>query len=85
MISRTVCRRTHIERHASLRGHTIAHSSLKGHIETLKRRQDPVVVMGSERVVNSPDSAAITRRITNAWRLEAGSWRLLVRHANITP
>jgi len=41
--------------------------------------------MGSERVVNSPDSAAITRRITNAWRLEAGSWRLLVRHANITP
>ena len=66
-----------------LRAGTIAHSSLEGHIETLVRRQDIVVAMGSEQVVNEPNSPVITRRFTNVWRWEVDSWRLLVRHANI--
>jgi hypothetical protein len=40
--------------------------------------------MGSEQVINSPGSLVIHRRFTNVWCAEAGSWRLLVRHANIT-
>lgn len=64
---------------------TIAHSSLTSNIETIERRRDLVVVMGSELVINSPGSSVINRRFTNVWRREEGSWRLLLRHANITP
>ncbi len=67
-----------------LRAGTIAHCSLEGHIEAIVRRQDLVVVMGSEQVVNAPDSPVISRRFTDLWRWEVDSWRLLVRHANIS-
>ena len=68
-----------------LQAGTIAHASLKGNIERIERRQDLVVVMGSEHVINAPGDPVIQRRFTNVWRVESGSWRLLVRHANITP
>jgi hypothetical protein len=66
-----------------LQAGTIAHYSLKGSIDTIERRQDLVVVMGSELVMNSPGGHVIKRRYTNVWRAEGPSWRLLVRHANI--
>ena len=39
--------------------------------------------MGSEQVTNAPDGPVLLRRFTNVWRAEDGSWRLIVRHANI--
>ena len=66
-----------------LRAGTIAHSSFDAQIEAVERRDDVVIIMGSESIVNTPGSAAITRRFTNVWRLEHGSWRLFARHANI--
>ncbi len=68
-----------------LRAGTIAHSSLEGEIDLIQRYGDLVVVMGSERVTNAPDGPVIPRRFTNVWRAEDGSWRLIVRHANILP
>lgn len=68
-----------------LRSGTIAHSSLDATIEHIERHGDLVVVMGSERVTNAAGGATVTRRFTNVWRLEEGSWRMLVRHANIVP
>jgi ketosteroid isomerase-like protein len=67
------------------RAGTIAHSSFDAEIEAVERRHDAVIVMGSESIVNAPGSAVITRRFTNVWRREGGSWRLFLRHANIVP
>lgn len=66
-----------------LRAGTIAHTVLESTIETVERRDDLVIVMGSERVVNAPGSAALSRRFTNIWRSTNERWQLLVRHANI--
>jgi len=68
-----------------LRAGTIAHSTLESEIDLIQRFGDLVVVMGSDRVTNSPDGPVIKRRFTNVWRLEEGSWRLFVRHANVVP
>jgi ketosteroid isomerase-like protein len=70
---------------ALLRAGTIAHLSFEAELETIERRQNLLVVMGREVVVNSPGTGAISRRFTNVWRSQNGSWRLVVRHANIIP
>jgi len=66
-----------------LRAGTIAHASFDAQIDTIERRQDLVVVMGSERIVNAPGTPVVNRRFTNVWRSEGGAWRLFLRHANI--
>lgn len=66
-----------------LRAGTIAHSSMRGQIEVIQKNGDLVVVMGSDVVTNSPDGPPIRRRFTNVWLAEGGSWRLIVRHANV--
>lgn len=66
-----------------LRAGTIAHSSLQGQIELIQRLGNLVVVMGSEVVTNTPDGPIIRRRFTNLWLAEGGTWRLIVRHANV--
>ena len=66
-----------------LRAGTIAHSSFDAQIDAIERRGDLVIVMGSERIINAPDSPVVNRRFTNVWRPEDGSWRLIMRHANI--
>ena len=68
---------------ALLRAGTSAHSEMDERIDVVERRKDLVVVMGSERIVNAPGGPAFHRRFTNVWRQEDGSWRLLLRHANI--
>jgi hypothetical protein len=68
-----------------LKAGTIAHSSFDAHIETVERREDLVIVMGSERVINVPGTPAFHRRFTNVWRSEGGTLRMIVRHANIVP
>lgn len=66
-----------------LRAGTIAHSSLQGQIELIQRLGNLVVVMGSEVVTSAPDGPIIRRRFTNLWLAEGGTWRLMVRHANV--
>jgi len=68
-----------------LRAGTIAHSSFDAAIEAIEELGDLVVVMGQESIVNVPGSLVVTRRFTNVWRQERGTWQLLVRHANIVP
>jgi hypothetical protein len=68
-----------------LQAGTIAHSSFEAEIEVIERRQDLVVVMGSERIVNAPGTPVVHRRFTNVWRPEGGVRRMVLRHANIVP
>ena len=68
-----------------LQAGVIAHSSLQSHVEVCQRYGDLVVVMGREVVANSPDDLPLHRRFTNVWRAEGGSWRLILRHANVIP
>ena len=51
-------------------------------IEQIARRGDVVVVMGSDRVADSPDGTVSRRRFTNVWQLEHGQWRSGARHAH---
>ncbi|HVO91144.1 MAG TPA: nuclear transport factor 2 family protein [Casimicrobiaceae bacterium] len=69
---------------ALLKAGTIAHARLEAVIDTIERRDNLWVVMGSETVINTPDTPAVARRFTNVWRLEDGTWRVLLRHANVT-
>lgn len=61
----------------------IGHISFEAEIEHIGRHGDTVVVMGSETIVDEPGGPTMRRRFTNVWRLEAGSWRLVARHANL--
>jgi len=67
-----------------LQAGVIAHSSYEVDIEAVERLGDLVVIMGAERIVNAPDTPLIHRRFTNVWREEAGAWRMILRHANVT-
>ncbi|OLY92033.1 Ketosteroid isomerase homolog [Cnuella takakiae] len=64
----------------------IRYSAFERSPETFLFYKDMVVVMGSEVVVpasGAPDAGkTINRRYTNIWMLQAGRWRLAVRHAN---
>jgi Domain of unknown function (DUF4440) len=52
-----------------------------------------VIIMGSETVTPRSDAPragliagrTITRRFTNIWKSEEGTWRLFARHANVVP
>ena len=66
-----------------LRAGIIAHASFDAEIESIERRRDMVLVMGSERITDAPGGPLIRRRFTNLWRPEGGAWRLIVRHANL--
>jgi ketosteroid isomerase-like protein len=68
-----------------LRAGTIAHVSFDAQIDAVERQRDLVIVMGSETVVNTPGGPVIHRRFTNVWRAEDGTWRMILRHANIVP
>ena len=66
-----------------LRAGTIAHEAWEARIESRNRYGDVAVVMGSEVARNSPEGPPLRRRVTNCWRSEGGSWRLIARHANL--
>jgi ketosteroid isomerase-like protein len=66
-----------------LRAGKISHASLECHAELTLRHDQYVVVMGHEQLTDRPGEGLVRRRYTNIWRLEQGSWRLVVRHANI--
>jgi len=76
-----------------VRAGVINFSSFERQIELIRADGPFVVIMGLETVepVSDAPSAGlvagrtITRRFTNIWRNEAGTWRLFVRHANVIP
>ena len=76
-----------------VRAGVINFSSFERQIELIRADGPFVVIMGLETVepVSDAPSAGlvagrtITRRFTNIWRNEAGTWRLFVRHANVLP
>jgi ketosteroid isomerase-like protein len=51
--------------------------------ENWEEEIDLAVVMGSEKLTNTPDGPLLSRRFTNVWRSEGGSWRLVVRQATL--
>jgi len=67
---------------ALLQSGRIRHSAYEYEIEHLSRHGDVVVVMGHERVQDPPDGV-VSRRYTNVWRLENGTWRSIARHAHV--
>jgi len=76
-----------------VRAGVINFSTFERQIELIRADGPFVVIMGLETVepVSDAPSAGlvagrtITRRFTNIWRNEAGTWRLFVRHANVLP
>ena len=42
-----------------------------------------VLAMGSEKLTNTPGGPLLSRRFTNVWRAEGGSWRLVIRQATL--
>ena len=76
-----------------VRAGVINFSIFERQIELIRADGPFVVIMGLETVepVSDAPSAGlvagrtITRRFTNIWRNEAGTWRLFVRHANVIP
>lgn len=74
-----------------VRGGIINFSSFERNIEFLKVDGEFAIVMGLETLVpvTSAPSAGltagkkVTRRFTNIWKRESGTWRLYWRHANV--
>jgi ketosteroid isomerase-like protein len=66
-----------------LRAGVIAHATYEGEIEAVEKCGDLAVVMGSEKLTNTPDGPLLSRRFTNVWRPEGDSWRLVVRQATV--
>jgi len=72
-------------------GGIINFSSFDRKIEFLKVDGDFAIIMGLETLVpvSSAPSAGltagkkVTRRFTNIWKKESGTWRLYWRHANV--
>jgi hypothetical protein len=61
----------------------IRHNSLECHIEFITRHVDVVVVMGHDRVTETPEGPTIHRRFTNIWQAAHRSWLLIARQATI--
>jgi ketosteroid isomerase-like protein len=67
-------------------------SSFERQIEFTRADGDLVTIMGLETVRPTADAPAaglkagqaIQRRFTNIWRKEGDTWRLFIRHANVT-
>lgn len=72
-----------------LRQGMIHYSSFEAAIEHIRVDGDITIVMGAETVrpIGKAPLAGQTvkRRFTHVWRKEAGSWRLIARHANVIP
>lgn len=68
-------------------------STFERDIEFVKADGPFVIIMGLERLVPMSDAPEagltagqmVTRRFTNIWKNENGTWRLFVRHANVIP
>lgn len=64
-------------------------SSFERTIEFIRVDGDLGIVMGSETVRPIGDSPlagqTVRRRFTNIWKKQGGTWRLLIRHANVIP
>ncbi len=67
----------------------IHYSSFEATIEHIRVDGDLAIVMGAETVRpigKSPLAGqTVKRRFTHLWRKDAGSWRLIARHANVIP
>jgi len=67
----------------------IHYSSFERKTEFLRVEGDLGIVMGAETVQPVGDAAApgqtVQRRFTNIWKKEAGTWRMIARHANVIP
>jgi ketosteroid isomerase-like protein len=76
-----------------VRSGIIDFSSYERRIEHVEVDDGFVFIMGLETVVPKNDAPsaglaagqAVTRRFTNVWKNEAGTWRLFARHANVIP
>ena len=66
-----------------LRTGRIHHQTYTAAIESIRRYDDVVVVMGHDQVTDPPDGAVSHRRYTNVWRLVDGEWRTIARHAHV--
>ena len=67
----------------------IHYSSFERRIERLRIDGDIALVMGGETIQPMGDASqtaqVVQRRFTHVWKNEAGTWRLVARHANIIP
>jgi len=65
----------------------IDYARFERRIERLRIDGDIAFVMGGETIEaigNSPQAGqTVQRRFTHVWKKEAGTWRLVARHANI--
>ena len=76
-----------------VRAGVINFSTFEREVELIRADGAYVTIMGLETVVPLSDAPAaglvagraVTRRFTNIWRNEAGTWRLYLRHANVIP
>jgi ketosteroid isomerase-like protein len=66
-----------------LQAGVIRHHTLDSEVEAIERYGDTVVVMGGDRVIDSPGGQTIHRRFTNVWQADGPSWRLIARQATI--
>jgi len=66
-----------------LRAGVIAHATYDSEIEAIEQCGELAVVMGSDKLTNTPDGPLLSRRFTNVWRPEGDSWRLVVRQATL--
>lgn len=67
----------------------IHYSSFERRIEFIRIDGDLGIIMGVETVQPIGDAPfagqTVHRRFTNIWRKEAGTWRMIARHANVIP
>ena len=67
----------------------IHYSSFERTIEFVRIDNDLGIIMGAETVRptgNAPLAGqTVQRRFTNIWKREAGTWRMIARHANAIP
>ena len=72
-----------------LRQGKIHYSTFERRIEFIRVDGDLAIIMGAETaqpIGMSPFAGeTVQRRFTHIWRKEAGTWRLIARHANIIP
>lgn len=65
----------------------IRYSRFERRIEAIRQNGEIVIVMGAEEVVPvAPAPRAgqtVRRRFTSIWKKDAGTWRLIARHANV--
>lgn len=72
-----------------LRQGKIHYSTFERRIEFIRVDGDLAIIMGAETaqpIGKAPFAGqTVQRRFTHVWRKEAGTWRLIARHANIIP